>query len=80
MALRKSSLFCGLALLGVSLALIACPVLLLRFTRQLNRDGFDQIQLGMSQAEVEALLGGPPGDYGRYRWGDVPLSAGSLRG
>ena len=32
----------------------------------LNVAGFDQVRAGMSMAEVELLLGGPPGDYGRY--------------
>jgi len=30
---------------------------------QPDRTHFGRIRLGMSQAEVEALLGGPPGDY-----------------
>jgi hypothetical protein len=46
----------------------------LQFPKQLNRDRFDQIRLGMSQAEVEAILGGPPGDYGRYRWGTAMMT------
>jgi hypothetical protein len=29
----------------------------------INRRGFDRIRTGMSRPEVEALLGGPPGDY-----------------
>jgi hypothetical protein len=31
--------------------------------RHLNHDGFEQIQNGMTQPEVEQLLGGPPGLY-----------------
>jgi hypothetical protein len=33
----------------------------------INRRGFDRIQVGMSQGEVEAILGGPPGDYTKQR-------------
>src|SRR5438876_12330427 len=31
---------------------------------QINRASYEQIQVGMTQAQVEAILGGPPGDYG----------------
>jgi hypothetical protein len=31
--------------------------------RRLNQAGFEQIQNGMTQPEVEQLLGGPPGIY-----------------
>jgi hypothetical protein len=31
----------------------------------INRQGFDLIQVGMSQRDVEAILGGPPGVYGQ---------------
>jgi hypothetical protein len=30
---------------------------------KITRESFDRIQKGMSRAEVEAILGGPPGDY-----------------
>ena len=39
----------------------------------LNVAGFDRIKIGMTMAEVESLLGGPPGDYGRYS-GDGAMS------
>jgi hypothetical protein len=29
----------------------------------INRRGFDRIRVSMTRPEVEALLGGPPGDY-----------------
>ena len=38
----------------------------LRASQRLNVENFSQIQQGMTQAEVEKLLGGPPGNYGRY--------------
>src|SRR5262245_29182227 len=31
--------------------------------RRINRAGFDRIKDGMTRAEVEAILGAPPGDY-----------------
>jgi hypothetical protein len=55
----------------LGLGLVAAVVGLTAFTgwwlarplHRINRDGFDQIQVGMSQREVEVLLGGPPGNY-----------------
>lgn len=32
----------------------------------LNVAAFDQVRPGMSMEEVSSLLGGPPGDYGRF--------------
>ncbi len=32
-------------------------------SRSIDREHYDRIQLGMSRAEVEAVLGGPPGDF-----------------
>jgi hypothetical protein len=34
--------------------------------RRLAHENYPLVRLGMSQAEVEELLGGPPGNYGRY--------------
>jgi hypothetical protein len=31
--------------------------------RLIDREAFDRIEVGMGQAEVEAILGGPPGDF-----------------
>jgi hypothetical protein len=47
----------GLVLASLLFALVmngACSV---------NRMNFERIKLGMTQAEVEKILGGPPGDY-----------------
>jgi hypothetical protein len=32
-------------------------------SRLIDREHYDRIKLGMSRAEVEAVLGGPPGDF-----------------
>lgn len=48
-----------------------------------NRAAFERLEEGMSQGEVHAILGGPPGDYRtgpsgpRYPhrvWGDPPIA------
>jgi hypothetical protein len=63
----------------VSLLALAGTVLLLARIvsrdagRRLNREGFSQLGLGMTQAQVEGLLGGPPGNYGRYASGEMTL-------
>ena len=47
----------GLVLAGGVFALVMprqCPV---------NRAAFERIEVGMTQSEVEQILGGPPGDY-----------------
>jgi hypothetical protein len=53
-----------LALLGVALVLFGAllPLVLPRHC-PVNRAAFERIKRGMSQARVEAILGGPPGDY-----------------
>jgi hypothetical protein len=33
---------------------------------RLRSENYAQIQIGMTQAEVEELLGAPPGDYGKF--------------
>jgi hypothetical protein len=40
----------------------------LRGFGRLHSDNVAQIEVGMTQGQVEALLGGPPGDYGTW-WG-----------
>jgi hypothetical protein len=55
----------ALLLVGVLQPLVMprhCPV---------NRVAFERIEVGMTEAEVHALLGGPPGDY-RTRPGPDP--------
>ncbi len=38
--------------------------LLTRPNPEISRDSYDRIQEGMTLAEVEAIVGAPPGDYG----------------
>jgi hypothetical protein len=63
----------------VSLLALAGTVLLFAWIvsrdagRRLNRAGLSQLRLGMTQAQVESLLGGPPGNYGRYARGMMTL-------
>jgi hypothetical protein len=55
----------GLLLLaGAGAALLLNP-----FQARLNVEGFKHIRNGLTWAEVEELLGGPPGNYGRYAGG-----------
>jgi hypothetical protein len=53
---------------------------------RITREKFHRIEIGMSRAEVEAILGGPPGDY-RTVWTDwatnvneEPFTCGSVDG
>jgi hypothetical protein len=54
------------------LVLVGLPLLLMvivggmwmrQYLARLHRENFDRIEIGMTQAEVEELLGGPPGNY-----------------
>ncbi len=47
--------------------------------RTLNAAGFDQVRVGMTRAEVEQLLGGPPGDYCRYPGGGMTITTEGVR-
>lgn len=64
---RLLVLFCVFALLVIGAGLAA---VLFRPTHRINRENCEQIEVGMMQQQVEALLGGPPGDY---RTGEVAL-------
>jgi hypothetical protein len=50
----------------VGLAVVVVVVLWPR-TQWISQENFDRITEGMSRAEVEAILGGPPGDYRTVR-------------
>ena len=58
-----------MVLAGVFLALLAWWTLSTVWGRQLNAEKFVLVKVGMTQGQVEELLGGPPGDYGRNRGG-----------
>ena len=66
MASRTNTIFWILAACSAVL-LVSVAAFTLYPRRVLNVAGFSQIKNGMTTAEVEALLGGPPGDY-RHRW------------
>ena len=47
---------------------LLCTLAAFYFGRKLNVQNFDRVKVGMTQKDVEHLLGGAPGHYGR-RWG-----------
>jgi hypothetical protein len=51
----------------VAVLVAAGTVLLWPRTDRITEENCERIQLGMGRAEVEALLGGPPGDYRTFR-------------
>jgi hypothetical protein len=55
---RKLLAAVGLAVLVAAGAFVLWPRL-----DRITDENFDRIQEGMSRAEVEAIFGGPPGDY-----------------
>jgi hypothetical protein len=57
-----------LVLLVLGLLVVLLLAALFRPSRRLRVEGFAQVREGMTAPEVEALLGGPPGDYG-VKWG-----------
>jgi hypothetical protein len=61
-AMRKRAL-AALIAVGLGVAGVAFWVWPDQTDGGISRGGFERIQDGMTQAEVEAILGGPPGDY-----------------
>jgi hypothetical protein len=59
-------LVAAIVVLAVLWVLLLSPAALFSLRPELNSGGFDRVQPGMTRAEVEELMGGPPGDYGRY--------------
>src|SRR5262249_61031581 len=43
-------------------------------SRRLAVENYALVRTGISQAEVEELLGGPPGNYGRFAGGGVHMT------
>ena len=70
-------LFLGVPAAVVAVALVAW--LLWPRGAAITRENAAKIQPGMARAEVEALLGGPAGDYtaGRYAAAPEPVAVGS---
>src|SRR5262245_60807911 len=63
MSHRRWWLFVGLTVLMVLSAALTLPAVASRHGRHIKRENFERIELGMTQGEVEAILGQPPGDY-----------------
>jgi hypothetical protein len=55
-------------LFALGTIVLAVVVLLLRFHPQFGEWQFNQLQLGMTEDEVTAILGCPPGDYRPAIW------------
>ena len=59
-------------------ALAVLGLWLSRPTSSLLAANFSRLKPGLTRAEVERLLGGPPGDYGRYAGGVIDYGDGSV--
>ncbi len=74
--------------MGLAVLLAAGALALRPRSDRITFDNFSRIQEGMSRAEVEAILGGPPGDYrtvqtvyeSDHSWVDVDTIAGYASG
>ena len=67
-------------MLAAGLIVLLIPSLLLPTSRPksaINQENFDRIQVGMTEDEVEAILGGPPGNYTDRRY-PMSYTGGSL--
>jgi hypothetical protein len=62
MKTRRRRLFVGVIAAGGLVAFVAW-LWLVPPHHHINRDSFEKIRRGMTQAQVEAILGVPPGDY-----------------
>jgi hypothetical protein len=60
---RRRNLLVALAIAGVGLGVGAAWMGLAPLQPRINEDAYEQIRAGMTQTDVEALLGAPPGDY-----------------
>jgi hypothetical protein len=68
--MRRRPLAWAASLLAVAGAATLLAVAFAPPPRRLNVDAFPLVRTGMTQAEVEGLLGGPPGNYGRHAGGE----------
>lgn len=72
MSKRRKFLF---ALLLTGTAIVAWRMIEQGSRRRLLVENYSQIRIGQHQRDVEVLLGGPPGDFGRYgRWGTTMMT------
>src|SRR5262249_20566464 len=76
--LGLSALFLGLSALATALLLrhLGGPTL----GRRLAVENYPRVRVGMPQAEVEALLGGPPGNYSRPAGGEAARTGEGFTG
>ena len=64
-----------IVIVGLALVLLAAAYFVLTWRpgaaapRNLKVENFSRVEYGMTQAEVEELLGGPPGNYGAHAGG-----------
>jgi hypothetical protein len=65
---RRRKVLAALAAGGLLVALLVTLAATLRRQVHTDRAACDRIKPGMSEAEVEAVLGGPPGCYARWRY------------
>jgi hypothetical protein len=59
----KRPIWTVLLVIALGMAAFGSWLIWVRSPLQINRAAYEQIQKGMSFAEVELILGGPPGDY-----------------
>jgi hypothetical protein len=69
--MRRRTLLAALA--GLAVVVAAGAWLLWPRQDRITPENLDRIELGMTRAEVEAILGGPPGDY-RTVWTDWEMN------
>jgi hypothetical protein len=69
-----------LVTIGLPAVLFVCLAVFFFLPRhRINADGFECIERGMTEGEVEAILGGPAGDYTRGRYHSRRVWAGAHR-
>jgi hypothetical protein len=73
-AMRRRSLLVLLA--GLAMVVAALEFVLWPRPDRITHENFDRIRAGMTMADVEAILGGPPGEYrtGPTVRGNAPLA------
>ena len=64
--LKRRNIFLSVMALLMAWVLLLSPGALFSLKPRLNVEGFKRVKPGMHLEEVERLMGGPPGEYGRY--------------